>query len=414
MFHQAGKCSWFTQAEAVLAKVKQRQMLYISGFDPRGASTYHKMMREAFEQHCRSNGLDGEFTARRRAPLDIHEWDAKILDDNGDIVCKFSFLDWGQMVRQYWTRPEFKAVLLGAVAAIRLIGRGMPQLMYRVSFPILITNMAPLISTVAWAIVLLTALISVFLAVVVSVFWGCLLLGISLIAAIWFWQVMKRFNVAWAGRINGFVSHAAKYPVLEEWQRPEEMADALLSALGNKENDEVLFVSHSIGTNVALLAIEQAIIKGSELINKAINDGRLVFVTLGQTIPAMAPTTLAVTHALKTLSDSQIPWLDISAPADPACFALTDPCVVVLGSKPRVHLKNAHFHKNFSAQTYNAAKENRFVLHFLYLRAPDAYEKPSFDFYDFVSSTELLSSKLDKTVMPVTPFFARQKSKARP
>jgi pimeloyl-ACP methyl ester carboxylesterase len=401
-----------------LPKTLNRQLFYIAGFDPRGPSVYHAMMKTGYANHCAQRDMQGEMSARQRETHrenTWHVWQAQTNYGDCQITTRFTFLDWSDLVRTLWVRPDALALFKGAYASILAARLNIPQQMYRLSWPILITGSVPLIVIVGWTLISF-ALLACFWAIVTGWYFTGIV-GLAAVSGVgaWLRNFFIRFNAPWAARIYRFIYKGSTEPMMANWTKIDAMADAILEAISKPTNDEVVVVAHSIGTITAVMVMGRALEKNGNLINDAVQNNRLVFVTLGQTIPLIVPSSSIVTRALETLGKSNVPWLDISAPADPACFALTDPCREVLGMAPRVHLKSAQFHKNFSPETYTHAKRDRFHMHFLYLLAPDGVGTalPSFDFYEFVTNDTVLATKLPSSVLPVEPFFKKPNKEFR-
>ncbi len=312
------------------------------------------------------------------------------------------------MVRDHWVRQNALAILKGAWASVTTTGLSAQRLSIKLSWPMTVTVFGPLFVVLGTAAVLI--LTTVFLILALS---GVAILGVAglltaFAAAIVLFKLMAGFNAPWIGRITLFIDNGSRKAFLSDWDGPDEMADAILRALRDPENDEVLVVSHSVGVLIALLAFERALEKSWKSVDRAASDGRLVFVTLGQSIPLMSGISADFLRALKSVGDSKVIWLDISSPTDPACFAMVDSYCEHFGGPQRMHVKNAQLYKNFSNPTYQMARRNRFVMHFMYLMAPDGDGPASFDLYESLSSGTRLSDRLPTVPESRHPYYNKR------
>ena len=72
---------------------------------------------------------------------------------------------------------------------------------------------------------------------------------------------MTGFNAPWIGRINRFFVEVSEKPVLANWDAPRKMADQIVRIVDDPNYDEILIVSHSVGCQIALLALAEALKK---------------------------------------------------------------------------------------------------------------------------------------------------------
>ena len=142
-----------------------------------------------------------------------------------------------------------------------------------------------------------------------------------------------------------------------------------------RENvDEVLIVGHSSGAQLAVSVVADILRS-----NRFQETGpALGLLTLGQVIPMVSflPEARRLRRDLRLLAtEEDITWLDVSAPGDGCCFALSDP-VSVSGVAPKSGQKwpiiiSAAFTKTLTKETLAALKHRYFRLHFQYLCAFD-------------------------------------------
>ncbi len=391
-----------------IKKVQQRAIVYVSGFDPRGAGVYHSLTMREFSKHCKALGIQHRVSKRSRKSGSLNTWslDAKRPDD--PVHNDLSFLGWDGLVRNFWVRSDFKAILVGAGANIRAVRHSVLSHLIRINWPSVLTFNGPVI--IVAGCVVFGLLFIQFLWLTISGFLGTGLIGLIItgLAGFVFGKFMAGFNAPWIGRINRFFVEVSEKPVLANWDAPRKMANQIVRVVDDPNYDEILIVSHSVGCQIALLALAEALKKNAAGLDAACAEHRLVFLTMGHTISAVSRSCNEISTALQVVGESKVPWLDISSPSDPACFALVDPYRDRYGGEQRVHVRNARFYLGFADQTYRRARKDRYTMHFLYLMTPDGDRKEGFDLYDFLTSTQRLADRLPAMPEHRDPYFSNR------
>ena len=75
---------------------------------------------------------------------------------------------------------------------------------------------------------------------------------------------------------------------------------------------------------------------------------------------------------MQAVGDSDLPWLDCTAPGDPLSFVLVDPfrmCGLATPARAGYRIKSSRFDKMFAPQDYAAIRKDAFRVHFQYLMA---------------------------------------------
>ena len=75
---------------------------------------------------------------------------------------------------------------------------------------------------------------------------------------------------------------------------------------------------------------------------------------------------------MQALGDSDLPWLDCTAPGDPLSFVLVDPfrmCGLAAPTRAGYRIKSSRFDKMFTRQEYLPIRKDAFRIHFQYLMA---------------------------------------------
>ena len=152
--------------------------------------------------------------------------------------------------------------------------------------------------------------------------------------------------------------------------RVHKFCDRICEAL-DSDVDEVLIVGHSSGAHLA-------VVLAAEVLRRRSDAPKLALLTLGQAIPVTSflPSAWDLRRDLQQISMREdVKWLDVSAPGDGACFALSDP-VAVSGAASGARkygptVISAAFSQTLSIETQRATRWKFFRRHIQYLCAFD-------------------------------------------
>lgn len=367
--------------------MKRRKVLYIHGFDPRGPGPYHAMFVEEAARAAALSGRNLEVGSRRRGDDGAARWSV----DADGIEATYDFLRWDDRVRARWSRNEIG--LLGELVAWLGKWGGLGF------FGTARTNaralwLAMLSTPVVTGLYMLSAL------VVVSVlgfaagalahaaglpFWvGAIPALASLLLAprVWRW-LEEKLNVCWLSRCFTYMRRRAEEASPDLAERDQAFAAAIAAAWADPANDEVLVVGHSLGALHAVSALSRALAADPSLGV----DGRLSLLTLGQPI-AIFTVLPEVESFRRELADvaraTQIPWLDVTSPSDPASACHMDPLGDVdVSSQGRIIQRSPRFHVFLTPERFREIRRDPINFHFQYLRAPDI--GGGFDYFDMVA-----------------------------
>lgn len=158
---------------------------------------------------------------------------------------------------------------------------------------------------------------------------------------------------------------------------------ARIAQAAREDVDEVLVIGHSSGAYLGVSVLADLLRTGQ------IGGGAPVaFLSLGQVIPMVSalPGAVSLREDLRTLGhQTQIFWLDVTAPGDGCAFALCDPVAVsgVAGADQTGPVViSARFSETLSPGQWRALRWRFFRLHFQYLCA---FDQP--DNYDYFAIT---------------------------
>lgn len=173
--------------------------------------------------------------------------------------------------------------------------------------------------------------------------------------------------------------------------RVDSFATRISDALDG-DIDEVLIVGHSSGAHLA-------VVLAAEVLRRRPQAPKLALLTLGQALPVVSflPDAWDLRRDLQQVSMREdIAWVDVSAPGDGACFALSDP-VAVSGVAPPDGQQfgplvlSAAFTKTLSPETLKASRWNFFRRHIQYLRA---FDRPlDYDYFQITAGPLSLKNR---------------------
>jgi hypothetical protein len=354
----------------------KRKVLHLGGFDPRGARFYHQFLGD---QVAHANGLaetQGEplrlaLSPRRRQGSDAG-WDVTRSDGAG--VTQFQFLGWDDLVRLHWPKgavglltsmiPTYWRFLTrGKWREIMIVPRGSKiALIYPA---LMVARVAVPGALLAWLALLLPLHALPWI-------WALMLLPILLAATLIAIPLVERAHGLWLLRFvifNDLLARGRTDPALN--LRLDAFA-ATISASLNDDFDEVLLVTHSNGSILAMPIMARLLaLRGGHL------PDHFSLVTLGGSITLLGfrSDAKAFHASLDRVAIAQFRWLDIGSPTDGASIPLVNPCITrPVGPPPGLIQLSPRWHRYCDPATYQARRADKYLTHFEYLRRLD---KPS-------------------------------------
>lgn len=345
----------------------KRKVFFVSGYDPRGPDYYYQLMgKEVKKWNVLSNR---QVTIGDKLNEDFLE--TRFLLSDEDLEVDFSLLHWNDLVEASWNGGfrELVSLVLNAYHHIfkskgwqKLKSHGGMDKAFKLPLKIGLIISLCIFMTIAL----------IFFALQFS--YGFLILILFIFPIVIFSVSMfRRYNLMWLIKsiktgFSMFNRHEYNWDErIEQWR--ERVYDSNL-----KEYDEVWLVSHSYGTMLASFLLH-------ELSKDSFQDTDIKMLTLG----TVAPIFLLFEDdnkghdVLKNLANEDIEWFDISSPADPICFALSNPFVQAGDSaRAKAYLTSPRFHKAYSKERYSKLKKNKLALHTSYLRAPELLGYPCY------------------------------------
>lgn len=369
-------------AAAAVGEVRRRKVYYVSGFDPRGASFYHRLYREESAKQSVHHGGSVTVGSRSRLGRHVSAWNVDSRWDGHAVSTEYHFLHWDDLVRRHW-EPSLPRLVLSTLARygryIRCGAFGQLSKTFRGPFYSALYPLAYLALLLMLAVGCGMGVKAVLegvggngwlawtggIAGGVGLAWG----GIAL---------ANRLAVFWLLQIYRFVQGWGEREPEDVKERIDAFADWIRLDQQTSPSDEVLVVGHSVGSIVAT-SLAARLVDSLTLAQR--HNTKLI--TLGQCIPLLSlmPSAKAFRSDLQRLSEErEMQWLDMNARADSLCFSQANPLDIsgITGAgigRPTAQVVRPF--RMFGKKEYARMKRSKQRLHFQYLMAsalPNEYD----------------------------------------
>ncbi len=381
------------------ATVRSRKVFYVSGFDPLGPRRYRELYRKEGPQQAKISGYDLSIAGQQRAENGNYRWKARYQTSQTETETEFEFLGWDDIVRHSF-RPSLRYVYALMFKTLWIyLSSGAIRAMFRLRSGPLVAGLVPAFLMIFYLIY--GGLIGTSAAMLtVAGFGGPVWLaglagigafGLSMIGTRFFEEQMMIYFMV--NDLGYSAQDAGAYPEPLS-DRLDSFADQIGEALASDAYDEVLVVGHSSGAQLAVTALSRCIEK-----HGLPYESRLGLVTLGQSIAmtSFLPEAHELREDLAKIADEgRIFWLDVTAPGDGACFALTDPAANCRQRGRAEGTANplvisAAFRKSMDPMQLRRNRWRLLRMHFQYLCA---FSKPcGFDYFETTAGPVLLADR---------------------
>ena len=347
--------------------VKRRHVFYVPGYDPMPPRRYRELYRTEGIKQAAISGYDLKIEGSTGQGERYH-WNIETQVETATTHSRVEFLLWNDIVFQSMDKTIPQTYWLLAKTLWLYISAGTLGALFRL-------RRAPIIAALYPAVVLIVQILvsagAGALAGSLIGGWIGVLVGLAVFCAglVVFRRLDKRFFAYYLLHDFAFWAQARGEMPPPLKSRVEDFVSRIEEAL-DSDADEVMLVGHSSGAHLAVMLL-------AEVIRRRAHTPKLVLLTLGQAIPVTSflPDAWDLRRDLQQVAArADCMWLDVSAPGDGACFALTDP-VAVSGVAPVDQhgplVISAAFTHTLSAETKQATKWKFFRRHIQYLCAFD-------------------------------------------
>ncbi len=391
---------------------KPRLVVFVGGFDPRGARHYHRL----FVEHAALQGqVDGcDYGVGPRQPVEVGtgqgahrhaRWAFHGPQGGGDYV----FFDWSDQVRAHWPRALWRvagqacvtyAKVLKDWPVLRPVHAQVPNTLLAFAYPFLYICLAIIaaggMAALGWRWTQgLPALVHWLLpaAAGAAVLWGAFALD-------------KLLHVSWLLRIFNFARHSADRQSEVLAARTCAMADWIAAQAARQPGLEVVVLGFSVGSVQAVHLVDALRKKlPAQVLVAGETPTALTLLTLGNCIPLF--TLMAKADALRSslqnlAADSRVYWADISSPGDSVSFGMCDLVPLAMRGaqlpddaqhNPR-RMCSPRFHKLFESQTYRLMRRNKMRMHFQYLMA--SQKRGAYNFFAMLTAPGAVREFVEK------------------
>ena len=376
--------------------IKKREVFYLAGYDPRGARHYHNLYKKESILQSKVNGMDIKVSSRKRIEKHIQRWKIDSYTDNNLTQTNYNFLEWDDIIRKDW-KKSFLSLFTDLIYALKIYifsglifkyGKISPVQMIAAFYPVAYLLFTLFVSCMTWYISILYTeeYLPLIVAMIISLLPAYLIMKICM-------YIGNSLAVFLLLRIYVFSAQYVfeKSDDLEE--RMDEFAKHIRKVIDSAEEneiDEILIVSHSVGSILAIPILAKALTQTNTSFSN------VSIMTLGECIPLVSFIDEATTYkdSMHTLaSQPNVCWLDYTTAIDGACFPLLDyykhsGVHGVFKSKPQY--LSPRFHTLFSKQRYGKLRKNRYLTHFVYLMSTEI--TGNYDFFKMTSGNKSLSN----------------------
>ncbi len=227
-------------------------------------------------------------------------------------------------------------------------------------------------------------------------FWGTLT---GILSAVMILLVLERIGnnigVFWLLRIYAFSVRLGNNEVDLLEDRINYFSNEIANRVKDSDDiDEILLVSHSVGTILAVSVLSRARHQF-----ESVNWNKFSMITLGECIPLVSfqPNAKHYREELNYIASSNLFWLDYTSPIDGACFPLHDfikSSGIEHDNYPNIYFRSPRFHKLFHKITYQKLRRDWYKTHFLYLMSTQFAGE--YDFFTITAGANTIRNKITK------------------
>jgi pimeloyl-ACP methyl ester carboxylesterase len=360
--------------------IRRRHVIYVEGYDPRGAKGYFDLFRRSCERFQELWPVSLTLQPPEIESEDFAHWHVNAQGPNWRVATRYEFVRMERHIRSDMARPTAQQALsaLGwyaddvlSGAQFRIFGASWRFAMHLLSFQLLALAWAAAAAIVGAAVgYALTKYLGLPapLSVIVALAAACVaLVGLGPLARRWrltqigsCWSTLRRFGRGHPTWVDNVVEAGAK---------------RVVAAARANEADELVLIGHSTGGAIAVAIMARALELDPYLGNIG---SRVVLLTLGSVMPAVAlhPAAQRMRAMVDRLaSATNFAWIDCQSRKDIMCFANFDPVEgigVHIGAKRcNPSMWRISFKDTIAAEGYSRFRWNFFRVHYQYIMGGD-------------------------------------------
>jgi hypothetical protein len=368
-------------------RVRNRHVIYVQGYDPRGLAQYYRMFRTELRKFGRLYDLTATISRPQSvSDSEIASWTIETKAYDWQTRTNYDFLRFEDFIQRDLAAPVWRTVFAAVWIYWRLVFRGTIARFARanwrfatfITYPhLMLLAEAAAVGTIAvllkwgldsigvpslFGIVIAAALFVALLGSLLKYSEDRTYLLYLLCDTIWTWQFAHRQRVEWDQRLDRF-------------------ADYLCKVARDSDAEEIVLVGHSSGSFLGTEILARALKRDPALGH---HGPRIVLLTLGGNYPIVGFHKAAQDfrdHLRQLAIEPSIDWIDCQARKDVMNFFQLDPIAshgIDVGNQRRnPTIVPVRFREIIDPEHYGLFRWQFFRVHFQFVKAnerPHAYD----------------------------------------
>jgi hypothetical protein len=366
------------RCEISASVVRRRHVIYIGGYEPRGAKAYCKLFERECDRFQRVWPVALTLKARDFDSGDLARWLVDARTSNWQVSVTYDFLRLEKFIESDLAEPAVRHVLRSLGWIVDDLVSGAQLRIFRASWRFGLHILFHELVLLAWLAVS-SAMGGVVGYLVTDHLGSPAGIAAALLATILSFLALQRVAIRW-----GAIQIPSCWVVLRRFARGratwlDQVIDVgarrLVAAAKANDADELVVVGHSAGCVIATAVVARALEFNPELGRRG---HRLVLLTLGSVIPAAAlhPAAQRMREIIGRLAvEPTLSWIDCQFRRDVMTFMnfdTVDGVGVHVGARRRNPLTwRVPFKDMLSSEDYRRIRWKFFRVHFQYLMASD-------------------------------------------
>jgi pimeloyl-ACP methyl ester carboxylesterase len=365
------------RSERRVDTVRRRHVLYVEGYDPRGAEAYYQLFAHSCDRFRKTWPVEQTLDPLKIDSDDFAHWSLTTKSASWQVATRYDFLRLERHIRAAMYGPAVPQIVRGLGWLIDDVVSGTMWRIFRSSWRFGVHLLSIQVLLLTW--LALSAVIGLAAASVLSNSFGApLAIAAGLAAATAALFALKPLAHRWfVGQITSCWATLRRFGRGQPtWldDTIEAGAHRLVAAGAENDTDELVLVGHSTGSVIAAAIMARALALDPDLGRRR---ARLVLLTLGAVMPAVAlhPAANRMRDIIKRLAgESTLEWIECQSRKDVMNFEGFDPVEGV-----GVHVEKRHnpllwsvrFKEMVSPEYYQRLRWSFFRMHFQYINAGD-------------------------------------------
>ena len=367
-------------ADKAAGPIRRRHVIYVSGYDPRGAQSFFDLLGRTCERFNKLWPIAATLHAVDMEADDIARWQLDLHGADWQVATRYDFLRMESFIRADMAQPTPRPLLRGLAWYAGDVVSGAQFRIFRAAWRFALHLLWFQLLILAWAaaaIVIAFAADHILVALGLPSAWSIIIALAAGAAALFAlrpladrWRLVQIASSWWTFRRFG-----RNAPTWVD-QTVERGARHLVAAARAGETEEVALVGHSAGGTIACAIMARALELDPQIGRSA---PQVVLLTLGSVMPAIAlhPAAQRMRSVVARLAAaSAVIWIDCQSRKDVMCFEDFDPVGGVGIKEHGTAWRNPlvwriHFKEAIAPEKYDAFSWNHFRIHYQYIMAGD-------------------------------------------